>query len=121
VNLVESRVLEAAGGRVAVELWGATVSVPADERYVPGQRCVLVLRPESLALVPETAKAGTGEVVVRGVVRSRTFLGEKIEYTVDVAGVLLQTVTYDPARRGVVEVGAHVGVSCDAASVRPLP
>lgn len=31
-----------------------------------------------------------------------------------------QTVTYDPTRRGVVEVGARVGVSCEVASLRPL-
>jgi hypothetical protein len=53
-------------------------------------------------------------------VRSRTFLGEKVEYTIEVGGALLHAVTYDPTRRGVVEVGARVGVSCDATAVRPL-
>ena len=120
VNLVDSRVLDVGGGRVAVELWGSALSVPADERYAAGQPCVLVLRPESLTLVHESAKAGPGEVIVPGTVRSRTFLGEKVEYTVDVAGVLLHAVTYDPTRRGVTPVGARVGVSCDATSVRPL-
>ena len=120
VNLVESRVREAAGGRVAVDLWGSSLSVPADDAYATGQRLFLVLRPEALALVPESAKAAEGEVIVPGVVRSRTFLGEKVEYAVEVAGALLQAVTYDPARRGVLEVGARVGVSCDATSVRPL-
>ena len=120
VNLVESRVLGASGGRVAVELWGGSLSVPAADGYATGQRLVLVLRPESLTLVSESAKAADGEVVVPGVVRSRTFLGEKVEYTVEIAGALLQAVTYDPTRRGVVAVGARVGVACDAASVRLL-
>jgi len=120
VNLVESRVLEAAGGRVAVELWTSALSLAADGAHIAGQRCVLVVRPESLTLVPESTKAATDEIVAPGVVRSRTFLGDKVEYAVQVAGMLVQTVTYDPARRGIVDVGARVGVSCNAASVRLL-
>jgi len=120
VNLVESRVLGATGGRVAVDLWGASLSVATDDAYVPGQRLFLVLRPESLTLVPESAKATEGEVVVPGVVRSRMYLGEKVEYAVEVAGTLLEAVTYDPARRRLFDVGTRVGVSCEAASVRAL-
>ena len=120
VNLVESRVLGATNGSVAVDLWGSSLSVPTDETYATGQHLFLVLRPESLTLVGDSAKATDGEVVVPGVVRSRTFLGEKVEYAVEVAGALLQAVTYDPTRRGVLNVGARVGVSCDATSVRPL-
>ena len=120
VNLVESRVLGATGGRVAVDLWGASLSVATDDAYAPGQRLFLVLRPESLTLVPESAKATEGEVVVPGVVRSRMYLGEKVEYAVEVAGTLLEALTYDPARRRLFDVGAGVGVSCEAASVRAL-
>jgi iron(III) transport system ATP-binding protein len=120
VNLVESRVLALTDGRMTVDVWGAALSVPAAPGAAPGAALSLVLRPESLTLVAESAKAAEGEVVVPGVVRGRTFLGEKVEYTVEAAGALLHAVTYDPTRRGVVEVGTRVGVSCDAASVRPL-
>src|SRR5712691_8779366 len=120
VNLVESRVLGATGGHVAVALWDASLSVPAADGYATGQRLSLLLRPESLTLVPESAKAAEGEAVAAGIVRSRTFLGEKVEYTVEVAGTSLHAVTYDPVRRGVAEVGSRVRVSCDAASIRPL-
>jgi ABC-type Fe3+/spermidine/putrescine transport system ATPase subunit len=77
VNLVESRVLGATGGRVAVDLWGASLSVATDDAYAPGHRLFLVLRPESLTLVPESAKAAEGEVVVPGVVRSRMISARK--------------------------------------------
>src|SRR6266704_2265515 len=120
VNLVESRVLGATGDRVAVDLWGASLSVETDDAYAPGQRLFLVLRPESLTLVPESAKAAEGEVIVPGVVRSRMYLGEKVEYAVEVASTLLEAVTYDPARRRLFDVGTRVGVSCEAASVRAL-
>src|SRR5438477_4993612 len=120
VNLVESRVLGASGGRVAVELWGGSLSVATDGAHAAGDRVWLVLRPESLTLVAESGKRGENEVVAPGVVTSRTFLGEKVDYVVDVAGTIVQAVTYDPTRRGVLEVGARVGLSCDASGVRPL-
>src|SRR2546427_6531241 len=96
-----------------------TCALPISDGYATGQRLSLLLRPESLTLVPESAKAAEGEVVVPGVVRARTFLGEKVEYVVEAGGALLQAV-YDPTRRGVVGIGARVGVMCDAAAVRLL-
>ena len=120
VNLVESRVLSATGGRVTLALWGGSLSVPSVDAYVAGQRVALVLRPESLTLAPESTKAGDDEVMASGVVKSRTFLGEKVEYVVEVAGAALQAVSYDPNRRGVLDVGARIVVSCDASGVRPL-
>src|SRR5439155_11962825 len=95
VNLVESRVIGASGGRLAVELWGGALSVASDAAHTTGERVWLVLRPESLALVAESGKRGENEVVAPGVVTSRTFLGEKVEYVVDVAGTLVQAVAYD--------------------------
>src|SRR5215470_6089005 len=50
VNLVDSRVLGRSGGRVAVALWDASLSVPGGDAYTVGQRLSLLLRPESLTL-----------------------------------------------------------------------
>ena len=120
VNLVESRVLGVTGGRVDVEVWGSRLSVVTDDACTKGQSLLLVMRPESLTLLPENVKPPEGEAMAAGIVRTRTFLGEKVEYTVEVAGTSLHAVTYDPARRGGVEVGSRVRVSCDASGVRPL-
>jgi iron(III) transport system ATP-binding protein len=120
VNLVESRVLDLREGRMTVGLWGRALTGPAEAGYAAGDRLFLVIRPESLTLLAESAKAPDGEVSVAGVVRSRTFLGEKVEYTIEAGDSLLHAVTYDPTRRGVVEVGAQVSVSCDPTVVRPL-
>ena len=120
VNLLASRVLAVGGGRVAVALWDRSLSVPASQAYVVGQPLSLVLRPESLTLVPESAKATDGELITPGVVRHRTFLGEKVEYGVEVGDTLLQTVSFDPTRRGVLDIGTRVGVMCDGAGVRLL-
>ena len=121
VNLVESRVTGLADGRMTVDLWGGSLTGASESGYAIGDPLFLVIRPETLTLLPETMKMPYGEVGVPGVVRSRTFLGEKVEYSVEAAGGVLHVVGYDPTRRGVVEVGARVGVSCDPSAVRALP
>jgi iron(III) transport system ATP-binding protein len=120
VNLIESRVREVSQGRATVEIWGGVLTVPNTGPYMLGQTLYLVVRPESLTLVPTSARPDDNEVIAAGIVCSRTFLGEKVEYGVEVAGTLLQAVTYDPTRRGVLDVGDRVGVNCGGSAVRPL-
>ena len=121
VNLVPGRVVRCTGDTLDLDLWGSTVSVRCATAYAAGQSCRLVIRPESLELLPESAKATGGAVGVDGVVRSRTFLGEKVEYGIEIGGPTLQAVVWDPARRGLFPVGARVRVACDPSSLRPLP
>src|ERR1700675_187121 len=85
VNLLPARVVRADTGAAVVALLGREVTVPAEEPAATGQPVSLVLRPESVGLLPEGAAAPAGDVAIAGVVRSRTFLGEKVEYTVEVA------------------------------------
>ena len=120
VNLLAARVMRAAPGAPVVTLWDREITVPSDEPATAGQTVSLVLRPESIGLRPEHAVAAPPELAVTGVVRGRTFLGEKVEYTVEVAGALLQVVSYDPLRHGVFETGTRVQVSCAPASLRLL-
>jgi ABC-type Fe3+/spermidine/putrescine transport system ATPase subunit len=120
VNLLPARVVRADTGAAVVALWGREVTVPAEEPAATGQPVSLVLRPESVGLLPEGAAAPAGDVAIAGVVRSRTFLGEKVEYAVEIAGVVLQAVSYDPLRHGLFDVGARVQVACAPASLRVL-
>jgi hypothetical protein len=75
-----------------------------------------VLRPESVALLSHRGAAPAEQVAAPGVVRTRTFLGEKVEYAAEVAGVLVQAVSYDPLHHGLFDVGARVQVSCAPAT-----
>jgi iron(III) transport system ATP-binding protein len=120
VNLLPARVLRADAGGAVVALWGREVTVPADEPVAAGQSVSLVLRPESVALLPERAGVPAQEFAIAGVVRGRTFLGEKVEYAVEVGGTLLQAVSYDPLRHGLFDVGAPVQIACAPASLRLL-
>jgi iron(III) transport system ATP-binding protein len=116
VNLLAGRVT----GRAEAEVWGRRVAVEGAGALAAGGSVALVLRPESIALLSTGEPAGGDRLVAPGVVRGRTFLGEKVEYTVEVAGAVLQVVAYDPLRRGIFDVGAAVQVACDPASLRPL-
>jgi iron(III) transport system ATP-binding protein len=120
VNLLATRVVRAGGGRAEVALWGREVSLAAGDRAEAGGTLSVVLRPESVVLLAEGAAAPAGLIVAAGVVRARTFLGEKVEYAVEVDGTLLQAVAYDPLRHGLAEIGARVQVGCDPASLRPM-
>jgi len=120
VNLLSARVVRSAPGRAAVEVWGREVTVAAEPQAAAGQVVSLVLRPESVTLRPERAPLDGEEVTAIGVVRARMFLGEKVEYAVDVAGASLQVVSYDPLRHGLFDVGARVRIACAPVSLRLL-
>ena len=120
VNLLPARVIRGAPGRATVDVWGREVTVAAEAQPVAGQAVSLVLRPESVALRPERAAVDGEEVAATGVVRARTFLGEKVEYAVEVAGASLQVVSYDPLRHGLFDIGARVRVACAPVSLRLL-
>jgi spermidine/putrescine ABC transporter ATP-binding subunit len=120
VNLLPARVVRAGPGATTVTLWRREVTVPVDGAGAIGADVSLVLRPESVGLLAAGAAPPAGEIAVDGVVRSRTFLGEKVEYTVEVDGTSLLTVAYDPLRHGLFESGARVQVICAPASLRLL-
>jgi iron(III) transport system ATP-binding protein len=116
-NLLVGQVQRAEGGQAEVLVWGRPVHVPATIPCRAGEAVSLLLRPESVELHPHGAALPPGPGAT-GTVQSRTFLGEKVEYRVEVEGTAIEAVTYDPTRRGVYEPGARVWVSCDPAALR---
>ena len=120
VNLLPGRVVRASGGTADVALWGREVRVKAGDACAPGRAVSLALRPESVGLSLESVPTPEREVATSGIVRGRTFLGEKVEYVVEVGTATLEVVAWDPLRHGVFDVGARVRVSCDPGSLRPL-
>ena len=119
-SLLPSRVLRAGAGAVEVQAWADAVRVETAEAFAVGQRVLLVLRPEAVTLLPESAMPPPGHASTPGVVRASTFLGEKAEYLVEVAGGLVQAVDYDPLRRGLFDSGARVRVACAPSALFPL-
>ena len=116
VNLVAARVVEAKGGTARVEALGAVMEVVAVGAVKAGDEVRLVLRPEALEVVRgEGARHWTAKVT------SRVFLGEKIEYRLDVAGTSLLVVRYNAGPAETLEEGSTVGLRVieDAASLLP--
>src|SRR5262245_35658759 len=120
VNLLASRVVRASGDTLDVELWGRLVQVKTAVAHMSDGAVSLALRPESVSLSPETDDMSERDVGTIGIVRRRTFLGEKIEYVVEAGPATIEAVAWDPSRRGAFDVGARVRVSCDPTSLRPL-
>ena len=88
-NLVEALVVGGSGEQIEVEALGQRLTVaPGAGRAAPGSRGLLLLRPEALALAP----AGAHDGAVEATVKSRSFLGEKVEYLLDCGGRTLQVV-----------------------------
>jgi iron(III) transport system ATP-binding protein len=116
VNLVPARVLGVEGEIATVSALGATLQALATGGTVqPGAAARLVLRPEAIDLAPADGAPLTA------VVRSRMFLGEKIEYALDCGGVVLQAVRHSITGAGRVDEGATVGVRLADGALSVLP
>jgi iron(III) transport system ATP-binding protein len=103
-NFAQGMVLERSDGQLAVDALGTRLTVPAPgNEYQPGQGAVLVIRPEMVEIDPV-------EKQVEGTVRRATYLGNVVEYDVEVAGQLLALVEYDPRHTTIHSEGQTVGL-----------
>ncbi len=93
VNFLEGTV--ESGGRVRV---GSALAVPVElpEWAGPGTRVWLAVRPEDLSLSP-VVPGGPQTGDFTGTVRERTYLGNLIDYWVDVGGFTLRVQTHHAA------------------------
>ncbi len=90
-NLLAARVVEADAALLTLEVAGHRLTVAAGPGRTPvGASVQLVLRPEVIGL--EEVGGGSG---IAGTVRSRVFLGEKVDYRVEVGTEMLQVTEYN--------------------------
>jgi iron(III) transport system ATP-binding protein len=116
VNLVPARVVAAGGGHVEVEVGERRLRLAGvDAAPASGDKVRLVVRPEAVALAP-----GGGDGLA-GVVRTRVFLGEKVEYQVGVGDDTLQVTRYTGAADAAFPPGTAVTVHLPTAGVGLLP
>jgi len=116
VNLVPARVVAAEGDVATVSALGATLRARVPGGHVrQGAAVRLVLRPEAIEIVPVAGAPLTA------VVRSRMFLGEKIEYTLACGNVVLQVVRHSVTGGDRVDEGAHVGLRLVDGALTVLP
>jgi iron(III) transport system ATP-binding protein len=113
VNALPARVVERGSDYVVVQALGHAVKV-AGERC-PVDDVLLLVRPEALRLVAATAPGPTG------VVEEVEYRGDRVEYRVRVATVLVVMVEAALLRRGRIAPGERVGVQFIEEAVHVLP
>jgi iron(III) transport system ATP-binding protein len=116
-NLLAGRILSAGAAGIEVEVAGQRLRLSHQAGgVVAGEAIRLVVRPEAIELRPVDAGAG-----IPGKIVSRTFLGEKAEYQVQIGGDLLQVVSYNPVLRGVFAPDQPVMLHLPTDGIQILP
>jgi ABC-type Fe3+/spermidine/putrescine transport system ATPase subunit len=88
-NLIEATVSAVSAGSVQLAIAGQPHAVEdANADVKVGDRVLANVRPEAIGI-------GTGDGLA-GTVKVRTYLGEKMEYEVEVAGQMIQIVRFNP-------------------------
>jgi iron(III) transport system ATP-binding protein len=102
INALPGRVVERVAGRASIETLGHRIELAAER--CPTDAVLLLVRPEALRIVAETARA------MNGVVEELEYRGDQIEYRVRVGSALLIAIesALDLTRR--VREGDRVGV-----------
>jgi iron(III) transport system ATP-binding protein len=115
VNLVPARVVDVEGEVATVSALGTRLRARATKGTRQGSDVRLVLRPEAVDIVPSAGAPLTA------VVRSRMFLGEKIEYTLACGDATLQAVRHSLAAADRFGEGESVGLQVAEGALTILP
>ena len=108
MNLVVGRVAAIAGGTADITVLGTLISVPLPRRDLAlGDPVQIIVRPEAIEIV-RGGDEKTHSGLLHATIVSRTFLGEKIEYSVRCAEEMLQIVRYNEGPGALIPEGATV-------------
>ena len=119
-NLVEGTVetasAEATGLQVLTPL-GSLAAAP-DARFRPGDRCILAIRPENIALDGEVA----GNNRLSGQIVFAAYLGNTLRYDVDLGqGIIFKVDVRDPWHHAQLPMGTSVAVSFPTVCTVAMP
>ncbi len=106
INPLPAEVQEVAEDRVMLKILNQTFPiVPRSRGLRPGEKVNIFVRPESVELTSDSR-----EGQFKGKILEKTFLGEKVDYLLDIDGHLLNATSYDPLRHGTFSLQQEVGV-----------
>jgi iron(III) transport system ATP-binding protein len=90
-NFIQATVRERRDGQLVLDALGTTLTSSVSGEFAQGESVTLVARPEMIAIdIPDAH--------TEGIVRRSTYLGNVIEYDVEVGGQLLSLIEHDPRR-----------------------
>jgi ABC-type Fe3+/spermidine/putrescine transport system ATPase subunit len=126
-NLVDGTVRSVEGVALRAETALGEIAAIHDGRLAPGERCVVCVRPENLALASHAgSKAGSEHGGERnrftGKIALASYLGNTLRYEVDLgAGVTFRADVGDPWHHEQLAMGTAVTLSCAAGSALAIP
>lgn len=114
-NFIPAKVISKNGKKLEVDVFGKVLNVECgDQAYNKGNPVTLIARPEMLKI----KKSGE---TFDGVIRRAAYLGNCIEYDIEVAGQLFTGVEYDPNVRTMFTEGEQVTFGIVDNCVQVLP
>jgi len=102
-NFLPVMVKDASGDSIAVECFGKVLRVPRESGASAGRKAVLVVRPEMIWI-------SDGEGFLRGEVKRSLYLGDAVDYEVEVSGMTIVVTETNPTRMKLYDPGAKVGL-----------
>jgi iron(III) transport system ATP-binding protein len=103
-NFVDGRVVSTNADHLVVEMLGQPLTIPLDNRtFEVGEQVTVIVRPEMISI-------DSGEPHTTGLVTQAAYLGNHIEYVVDVEDQTLALIEGDPQRMTVHPEGTKVGL-----------
>jgi iron(III) transport system ATP-binding protein len=106
INLLPAEVKEVTEEKVILRIFKQNYQVSkGPHRLEPGQRVNVFVRPETIELVK-----AIDEDSLKASVMERSFLGEKVDYLLEMDGHTIYATSYDPLRHGTFSLHQEVGV-----------
>ena len=116
INILPAEVKEVEETSATVAIFNEAFQIPKSAvSLVRGQRIKVFIRPESI----ELTKDG-GETRLRGRIAEKTFLGEKVDYQVEIAGHSLNATSYDPFLHETFALNQEVGITLNENAIKIL-
>ncbi len=114
-NFVVAEVKDSLTDKVVIDLFGQPLEISKEyARQALPPKVTLVIRPEMIQVNPP-------DPILQGTIRRANFLGNSIDYDIEVKGVLLTAVETDPLRMTVIPEGSQVGIGICSECVHLLP
>ena len=115
-NFIEAFVVDGRSGDLMVKVHGQIVRLSTVKEIFPeGARLTLIARPEMI----HVSRKGDGDL--EGTVRRVAYLGNMVDYDIEVGGQLITAAETDPRRMNIFPEGSPVGVSLLADCIHVLP
>jgi iron(III) transport system ATP-binding protein len=114
-NFIPGVIAEKHNGRLAINALGKVLDIPkAQEDFSVNDNVTLIIRPEIVNVQRESGE-------YEGLIKRAVYLGDMVEYEVDISGQIITGVETDPDRMDVIPAGSKVFVHFPEKHIRVLP